>query len=439
MRRALREHSRDVIAIVVLFVLGLATTVAILSQQQAPYPEWIPVLGDERFELEAEFEPAQAVTPGQGQTVNIAGVEVGDVTEVELEDGNAVVTMAIRTEYAPLIRSDATMLLRPRTGLQDMTVEIDPGRDAEPVDEGSTIPLSQTEPNVQPDEILASLDRDTRDYLALLISGGAEGLGGRGRELSAGLRRFEPLGRYLAQVNGALAKRRTAISGAITSFGQLADALARSDTRLAEFVTAQNDVFGAFADQEAALRETFVELPSALRETQAALRSGDELALELGPASRALTPAAEAFAPAQEDLQTFLRDTVDPIREQIRPFTVQVRKPVRHLKQASGPLGTTSQNLAHGLADLNGLFNALAYNPPGGEEGYAFWAGWLNHNTNNVFLTQDANGPLRRGIVIQSCQTAQLAEGFAETRPFIRTLQQLTNVPESTVICPLTP
>ena len=35
--------------------------------------------------------------------MNIAGIKVGDITEVELEDGHAVVTMLIEPEYAELI------------------------------------------------------------------------------------------------------------------------------------------------------------------------------------------------------------------------------------------------------------------------------------------------------------------------------------------------
>ena len=46
-----------------------------------------------------------------------------------------------------------------------------------------------------------------------------------------------------------------------------------------------------------------------------------------------------------------------------------------------------------------------------------------------MFFTQSADGPLRRGTVMQTCQTALLAESFASVRPFIRTLQQITNVP----------
>lgn len=439
MKRAIREHLRDFVAITVLLLAGLLVTGVILSQQQQPYPSWVPILGDDRFELEAELSTAQAVTPGQGQTVNIAGVEVGDISDVRLEGGHAVVTMLVERKYQPLLRSDSTVLLRPRTGLQDMTMDIDPGTSGEPLEDGSTIPLSQTEPNVQPDQILASLDGDTRAYLKLLIQGGAQGLGGRGVALSSTLRRFEPLGRHLARIGDALVARRQSISRVITSFSELGDELGRADVRVADWVESSNQALGAFADSEAEIRSTLRELPPALAETRIALRSGDRLALELGPASEALIPAARALPAAERAARGFFTQTVDPIRDQIRPFSRQVAPPVRHLRQAAAPLAETTTGLGRSFADLNRLFNALAYNPPGGEEGYLFWLAWLNHNTNNVFLTQDANGPLRRGLVLQSCQTATLAEALAEDRRFLRTLQQVTNVPPADEICPLDP
>jgi phospholipid/cholesterol/gamma-HCH transport system substrate-binding protein len=439
MRRAIREHLRDFVAIIALVVIGLAVTGAILSQQRQPYPSWIPFLGDDQFDLKVEMRTAQAVTPGQGQTVNMAGVQVGDITEVELEDGRAIVTMGVDSEYGELIHEDATVLMRPRTGLQDMTMELDPGESGDVVEEGYTIPLAQSEPNVNFDQILASLDGDTQNYLRLLIQGGAEGLGGRGEEFSAGLRRFEPLGLYLTRINTRLAKRRKNISRAISSFGDVAEALARSDTRLADFVSSQNEVFGAFATQEASLRETLQELPSTLEETRAALASGKTLAEELGPASEALIPAAQAFAPGQEAAQQLARESLRPIEDQIRPFTRQIRTPLLHLKQGAEPIGKTVKSTKRTFTDLNRLFNAWAYNPPAAEEGYLFWTAWLNHNANNAALLQDAHGPLPRGLVMQSCLTALRAEELATVRPFIWTLQRLTNAPESSEICPLDP
>jgi len=128
MKRAIREHLRDFIAIGVLAVLAIVTTSVILVRQQANFPSWLPILGQSHFELKAEFSSSQAVTPGQGQTVDLSGVKIGSVQGVNLESGRAVVTMNIDPKYAPLIHTDSSLLLRPRTGLQDMTIEIDPGQ-----------------------------------------------------------------------------------------------------------------------------------------------------------------------------------------------------------------------------------------------------------------------------------------------------------------------
>ena len=91
---------------------------------------------------------------------------------------------------------------------------------------------------------------------------------------------------------------------------------------------------------------------------------------------------------------------------------------------------STTTSLTKGFNDLNLLFNALAYNPPGAsDEGYLFWLSWLNHNTNAVFFTQDAGGPLRHGLVQLSCATAGTAFAISLSDPFLKTLQDLSRVP----------
>ena len=138
--------------------------------------------------LEAEMSTAQAVTPGQGQTVNVAGVEVGEIASVKLRDGKAIIGMKIQPRYATVYK-DASILLRPKTGLKDMVAELTPGtKEAGQLEEGAVIPVSQTLPDVNLDEILASLDADTRDYLVLLLNDGAQGLGSeaKGRAARAG-------------------------------------------------------------------------------------------------------------------------------------------------------------------------------------------------------------------------------------------------------------
>jgi phospholipid/cholesterol/gamma-HCH transport system substrate-binding protein len=429
-KRAIREHLRDFVAIGVLAVLAIVTTGIILARQQANFPSWIPFLGHDQFELKAEFSSAQAITPGQGQTVNLSGIKIGSIAGVNLESGVAVVTMNIDPKYAPLIHTDSSLLLRPRTGLQDMTIEIDPGQKNQEVKEGSTVPIANTQLNVDPDQILASLDGDTQSFLQLLLQGGAQGLYGHSEQLSAGLRRFDPTVHDIARINSALVQRRGNLRRVITNFGKLSTELGHRDTELARFVRSSNTVLGSFAKEQNAIRSTLQEFPPTLSQTQSTLTSANRLALILGPASRKLIPSAQALAPALRQVRPLFRETTDPIQHQIRPFSRAAQSPLKHINQASKPLASTTTSLSKGFNDLNLLLNALAYNPPGAaDEGYLFWASWLNHNTNAVFFTQDAGGPLRHGLVQLSCNTAGLAEALAISDPFLKTLSDLSRVP----------
>lgn len=445
MKKALRTYTRDFIAVLVLGAIGIVGLFVILSQQASALPQWFPLLGENRFELKTELQTAQAVTPGQGQTVNLSGVKVGDVTEVELVDGVAVVTMQVENEYAPLIHTDASVLLRPRTGLQDMVIEVDPGTDEESVKEGFTIPLASSAPNVNFDQILASLDGDTRAYLRLLLAGGAEALGTQKKssDFASVLRRFEPTTRDLAKINGALAKRRDNLSRVITNFRLIAEELGRSDTNLAEFVSTQNEVFGAFAEEEASIRATLRGLPGALRETRGALDASASLSRKLAPALTDLVPASRALAPALQQTRPFFRRTEPALREQIRPFTGQVDESIGDLKRAAQPLEESSAALAGGFGELNNVLNALGFNPEGEAEGYLFYLSWLNHNTNGAFLTQDGLGPMRRALFMYSCLASGLADNSLTQndapKPSLAVARDITRLPTTNEICPPLP
>ncbi len=438
MKKALRTYTRDFIAILVLAAIGLTALFVILSQQSTALPSWFPFLGEDRFELKTEFQTAQAVTPGQGQTVNLSGVEIGDVTRVDLEDGVAVVTMQVEPEFAELIHPDASALLRPRTGLQDMTIELDAGTEQGEIPEGFTIPLANSAPNVNPDQILASLDGDTRAYLRLLLAGGAEALGTRekSQNFAQVLRRLDPTVRDIAKINGEIAKRRNNLRRVITNFKLIAQEVSKSDTNLTGFVKSQDAVFGAFAESEANLRQTLRELPGALRATRGALGSGATLSAQLKPALTDLTPQARALGPALRALRPFFRKTEPTVRTQLRPFTQKVDTMITDLRRAADPLKESSNELKGGFTELNQLVNALAYNPSGSGESYLFYLSWFNHNFNSGFLTQDGLGPTLRGLFTYTCFTSRLADSLVATRPALATARDLTRLPTSEEICP---
>ncbi|HKH16163.1 MAG TPA: MlaD family protein [Solirubrobacteraceae bacterium] len=434
---AIRKHLVDFLAIIGLMIVALGVASVILANQRLTLPEWFPVLGQDYTEIDAELSTAQAVTPGQGQTVNVAGVEVGEISRVRLEDGKAIVTLRLEEDSVPVYR-DASVLLRPKTGLKDMVAELTPGtRGAGELEDGDRIPIGQTLPDVNLDEILAALDGDTRSYLQLLLSDGARGLKGNGRELANTIRRFEPTARDTRAIAEQLAKRRENIKRAIHNFSLLVDELGGSDDQLAEFVENSNAVFASLASQDANLRATLRELPSALTETKTALGKADALAGELGPTLQALRPGARALGPALQQTRPFLRETTPIIRDEIRPFVRASRPLVSELRPATRDLAALTPDLLRSFKVVNALLNTLAYNPPGDtEEGFLFWASWVNHLGPAVFSNQDAQGPIRRGLVVVGCQSLQVLENIVLGNPQLGVLTQLLEAPDRADVCP---
>ena len=437
MKTAIRKHVRDFVAILALIAVAVAVSSVILSNQRLTLPAWVPVIGQDFYEIEAELSTALAVTPGQGQTVNISGVEVGEIKSVKLEDGRAVIGMKLAPRYSRVYR-DAAILLRPKTGLKDMVAELTPGSEAAGrLPEGGRIPVSQTLPDVNLDEILSALDADTRDYLTLLLNDGGEALRGNGRELGNTIRRIEPTARLSRQVNEALAERKLNIKRAIHNFSLLTGELGSKDDQVADFVVDSNAVFASLASQDGALRETLRELPSSLSITRETLGKADRLADELGPTLQALRPSARILGPTQRAVRPFLRETTPVIRDELRPFARAALPTVRELRPAMRDLAAATPDLTTVFENVNHLLNELAYNPPGEtEEGFLFWFTWANHLAPTIFATQDAHGPIRHGLVVFGCQTGALLDSVAEANPQLGTLVDLLNGPNRTGLCP---
>ncbi len=400
MKRAIRTHLQDFVAIIALTSVALSVGYYILQNQRLR----LPFIEEKPFTLKAEMSTAQAVTPGQGQTVRIAGIRIGDIAKTELKEGRAIVTLHLDQEYKDVVRDDAHALLRPRTGLKDMFLELDPGdRDRPLMKQGDMIPVSNTLPDVNPDEILGQLDVDTRDYIRLLLNGAGEGLKDNGRNLGEVLRRFEPTYRDLAAVQTEVVKRRVELRRLINSLAKLNTTLGRKDDDLAQLVQGANRVFRAIASERQNVSASVRELPPTLKQATTTLRKVEELAGVLGPAATEFRPAVVALREANRRTRPFALEIAPRIRDDIRPFVREARPLVRDLAPAAKGLADGSPGLRRTFRGINQFYNLIAFNPNGREgpgardreEGYLFHTGWLVHQVNNLFRTQDAHGPGR--------------------------------------------
>lgn len=444
MIRAVKIHRKDFAAVAALLLAAIAVMAYVLHHQ----PSF--TFGKSYYTVHARFSTGAAVTSGQGQAVTIAGVEVGQIGGVSLQDGQAAVTMNIYKKYQPIYR-DATVLLRPRTPLKDMYLALDPGtRGAGTVPDGGTLSAASTNPDVDVDQILSSLDVDTRNYLLLLLSGGAQLFQGRGvssggtatavgtsapsaaavADLRGTLKRFAPLNRDTRTLTVLLATRRENIRRSIHNLQAVAGALGGVDTQLASLIRSSNTNFAAISSQDANLRSALTLLPGTLQQTSQTLGKVQAFAAQSGPTLSQLLPFARALGPALRASRPLFRDTTPVIRDQIRPFTTAVTPLARTLRSGATKLASATPKLAASIGVLNSLFNTLAYQPRG-KPGYLFWGAWLSHIADSLTATQDAHGPIVRGLFMATCPALQLLEvTIQQGSPSLGPLLNLLNAPD---------
>jgi phospholipid/cholesterol/gamma-HCH transport system substrate-binding protein len=404
---AIRKHLRDFVAVAGLVVIALAVTAYIVEEQRLR----IPVFEEKPFELKAEFETVQAVVPGQGQTIRVAGVRVGDVSDVSLENGRGVVTFQIDRKFLPVYK-DATILMRPTTGLKDMFFELDPGTaSAGEYDEGSTVPVANTAPDVNLDEILGALDSDTQAYLKLLIVGAGKGLDGRDKDLGHVLGGLGPINRDLAKLNSEVAKRKENLARLIHNFNLLATTVGRADHDLTELVSSSNGALEAIARQDPNVQRAVSLLPGTLQQATETLTHTAQLAKVLGPAFDDLRPFARNLDELNGSTRQLAEAAAPVLENEIRPFVRAARKPVPDLRTAAEEFSAATPPLTTVASKINRLGNMAAFNPkgaepsgtPGRDEGYLYWAGWLGHLGDSVFSVGDGNGFFRRIYFTVGC------------------------------------
>jgi len=430
-KRAIKNHSTDFAAFVVLIVLAVIVVGYILHEEGFRFP----FIQSSPFTVNAEFSTAQAVTPGQGQTVRVSGVQIGTLSGVSVKNGHAIVKMSIDPKYRHLIHTDATALLRPKTGLQDMFVELNPGSSPAPVvNAGYTIPLAHTDPEVNFDEVLASLDGDTRQYLSLLVNGAGQGLKGQGNNLAGVLERFEPTHQDLARLNSAVAVRGTDLRQLINSLRRLNDALAAKKGQIVDMVDSSSKVFGALASQDTSISRAVGDLPGTLQQTTQTLQKVQAFAAQLGPAASKLLPAAQGLPAANQAVEALATPSTPIVKNQIRPFVVAARPVVRNLKPASINLAKATPNISKTFNTLNHFFNMLGYNPGGSQHGYLWWMSWLGHAGRTLFSTQDAAGTFRPVFPQLTCTDVAL---IVAGQPQIASLLNLvTTILTNAQVCP---
>jgi phospholipid/cholesterol/gamma-HCH transport system substrate-binding protein len=272
------------------FQAGLIAVIVIVVGAWLGFSKDIPFTSP--FQVKAVFENAPPIN--KGQAVRIAGVDVGQVSDVQPMGGDSpavVVTMKLKDDALP-IHKDARVKVRPRLFFEgNLFFDIRPGTPSTgDLDDGDTIPASQTSAPVQLDQVLGTLETDTREDLQKLLIGYGDALNGepapgedddqdpdtRGetaaKSLNDSLEHSADALRGGAVLNDAtLGTELHDLSKLVGSQQKVFAALSSREGQLKELITNFNTTMGALAAEEGNLRATIHELPQVLEAARPAL------------------------------------------------------------------------------------------------------------------------------------------------------------------------
>ncbi len=184
--------------------------------------------------------------------VMLADVQIGKVTEIELEGTEALVTMdldsaaGVPTGVSARVRR--TSLLGER--IVDLVVPPELPSDAAPLGDGDRIQLTEARADLEDlvregNDVLAPI---AASELATMINEGGEGFGGRGEQLGTMLRNFEAIVR-------AYSGRTDEIRGVISNLNAFNSVLATRADAHAQAVANSAQGIGMLADEAERLHE----------------------------------------------------------------------------------------------------------------------------------------------------------------------------------------
>ena len=348
MTRLAREEPR-----VSNWAVGLVLLVVIVVGSVLAYTKDLPFVGH-RYTLHATFE--NAATLRASAPVRIAGVNVGEVTEVTSKGDAAEVTFTVSDEGRP-VYDDAQLEIRPRLFLEgNFFLDLQPGTPGgSELRDQDEIAITQTATAVQLDEVLTALQSDSREDLSLLLKGYGTALTHeptaaddrtqdpdvRGETAAESLNDTfaygGPAGRDTAIVQDALRGRKPHdLSGLIKAQRDALGKLRGHESQLQGVVTNFNITAGALASEQTNLAASVAELAPTLEAGEPSLRHLSDalpplraLARELEPSVRELPGTIRAAGPWLEQAGLLLRDQ-------------ELGGLARLLGDAAGPLARTA-------------------------------------------------------------------------------------------------
>ncbi len=239
----------------------------------------------------------------RGNEVRIGGLRVGIVKTIRPiagPGGHPVGRLLLQLDKkVEPIRSDTTMIVRPRSPLGLKYLELEPGKHGKPLPRNATLPLSHAKTPVELTDVLDSLDAPTRTNLRGVLRNLGDGFAGRGIDFNAALADAPELTRRARSVMASLAAPSTNLSGLLTAADRTLAQIEPVTPQLARLLTNGAITAQALDRARPELGQSVEELPGtelsatrALAVARPVLADADGLMNDLHRGAPYIVPAA---------------------------------------------------------------------------------------------------------------------------------------------------
>lgn len=321
--------------------------------------------------------------------VMIAGVRVGKVRDLKLEDGRASFRMQLEREVAPL-HEGATVRVRAKTLIQETYLEIVDGK-GESIPDGAELPESAAQSSVQIDEVLRTLDAETRASLRATLRSIGQSTKGRRAEINSAMAGLGDLGREGHDAVDALAAQSEDLKELASHSAILLRALDNRRGQIAGLVSDARSLSQATASGQQDVAATLRALPGLLGSARTASGSLTELGAALGPVATNLEAAAPDLTGALRALPAVTRD-LHALLPSLDNVLDRAPTTLRRTPTLAQDTSTLVPPLRVDLADLNPM---LGYLKPYGRDLAAYFS-----NVTAQFAQRDVNGHYARVFMI---------------------------------------
>lgn len=395
---------RNVILLAAVVVLGLVAGGVILVHQRLANP-----LATQTY-VWATFDSAPGISPGNGDEVRIAGVPVGYVVKAR-PDSQAHAQLLLRidkSQYAKPVYSNASVVLAPKSPLNDMYVELNPGSaSGVPLHQYGVLPLTDSRSPVEVDQALSNLDPNTQAALESLLSSANVALANASSQVPPGAQATDSVLKNIQPVVAQLNQRREKISQLVTAVAEISNSFGNNDQQLASLAGSLQTTLNALASQSGSLQQSLTELPGfagqlhgATGEVQRLSNQLDPTIKDLNDASGSLPKSLSQFDATVHGLRTTVRKA-GPVAGNLTPVARDLRPVVANANPALGNLEPISAELDPVTAGLTGYLPDL---------------GAFVYNTNSLTSLRDADGGILRGL-LQAGPSSAPVKGLGNTSP----------------------